>query len=191
MNPWFVTGFSDGESCFCLSIVKNKAMKHGYRVQVIFSIELHLKDKALLEQIYSYFGVGEVVQTGSELIRYHVRSIKELKVLINHFDSYPLITQKFADYQLWKQAINIIQEKRHLTLEGLKQLVAIRASINKGLSPELKAAFIDVIPVKRLIVKDRSIPDPNWLVGFVSGEGCFHVSVSNSSTNKLGIQVRL
>jgi hypothetical protein len=34
--------------------------------------------------------------------------------------------------------IEIIKCKEHLTIEGLQKIVAIRASMNKGLSEELK-----------------------------------------------------
>jgi hypothetical protein len=33
--------------------------------------------------------------------------------------------------------------------------------------------------------------DPNWLAGFVSGEGCFYITIFNSSTTKSGVQVLL
>ena len=55
MNPVFVTGFSDAEACFTLSVVRNKERKVGWRVNHSFQITLHKKDKALLEQIQSYF----------------------------------------------------------------------------------------------------------------------------------------
>jgi len=78
--------------------------------------------------------------------------MEELKILINYFDKYPLITQKYADYQLFKQAFLLIDNKEHLTEEGSaaqKKLVAIRASMNLGNSVALKAAFPDIIPVTR------------------------------------------
>ena len=31
--------------------------------------------------------------------------------------------------------------------------------------------------------------DPQWIVGFVDGEGCFSVSILRNSTTKLGVQV--
>lgn len=33
--------------------------------------------------------------------------------------------------------------------------------------------------------------DPNWLAGFVSGEGCFYITIFNSPTTKSGVQVQL
>ena len=55
MNPWFATGFSDGESCFTLSVFRNKERKVGWRVSHCFQITIHKKDLVLLEQIQSYF----------------------------------------------------------------------------------------------------------------------------------------
>jgi hypothetical protein len=52
-----------------------------------------------------------------------------------------LVTQKQADFELFKEAINIINKGEHLTLEGLNKLVAIKASMNKGLSDLLKSEF--------------------------------------------------
>jgi hypothetical protein len=77
-----------------------------------------------------------------------------------HFENYPLITQKWADYQLFKRAFDIIESKEHLTIEGLKKLVAIKASINSGLSDTLKAAFPDITPAARPLVVKQEIQNP-------------------------------
>jgi hypothetical protein len=111
-------------------------------------------------------------------------------VLIDHFENYPLITQKFADYKLFKQAFELIKSKQHLSPEGLRKIVAIKASLNLGLSPELKSAFPDIIPVPRPIVVHQEIQDPNWLAGFTSGEGCF-LAVIGKATTLTGYKVEL
>jgi len=84
-------------------------------------------------------------------------------------------------------------QKEHLTLEGLAKIVALKASMNMGLSEELKAAFSqgDLVPISRPSVVDPEIKDPNWLVGFVDGEGCFFINIINSPRHRLGIQVQL
>ena len=65
---------------------------------------------------------------------YRVSSLKNLRVITNHFDYYPLITQKFADYLLFKQSIDLIQKKLHLTEKGLLKLLGIKSVLNWGLS---------------------------------------------------------
>jgi hypothetical protein len=123
---------------------------------------LHQKDKALLEQIQNFFGAGNVHKQGSrQSLLFRVESVKALAVIINHFDKFPLLTQKRADYELFKQAYNLILNKEHLTTEGLAKIVAIKASLNQGLSEKLKFAFLNTLPVTRPIVEDQEIKDPN------------------------------
>lgn len=80
--------------------------------------------------IKAYFGVGGITKTGDSLFAYRVTSPKDLAVILDHFYKYPLITQKRADYLLFKQVIEKINRKEHLKMEGLKEIVAIKASIN-------------------------------------------------------------
>ena len=63
--------------------------------------------------------------------------------------------------------------------------------MNNGLSEEQKAVFSDVIPVKRPLVVDQEIQDPNWLAGFSEGESCFFVDIFKSTTHKTGFAVKL
>ena len=72
-----------------------------------------------------------------------------------------MLTQKRADYLLFKQAFEITSNKEHLTLEGLNKIVAIRASINLGLSESLKEQF-NVIPVTRPVIPVTNVPSPYW-----------------------------
>ena len=82
---------------------------------------------------------------------------------------------------MFKKAVNLINDKEHLTLEGLRKIAAIKASMNLGLSESLKAAFPNIIPATRPQISKELIPDPNWLVGFTSGEGsrssCFFLLI--------------
>jgi len=42
LHPYFVTGFSDAESSFCVKVVKDKKSKLGYSVKLVFQIGLLL-----------------------------------------------------------------------------------------------------------------------------------------------------
>ena len=191
INPWFLTGFVDGEGCFLININRNEELKIDWNVQLCFQIGLHRKDKSLLEQIKKYFNVGSITKQGSESYQYRVSSVKDLNIIINHFNNYPLITQKSVDYKLFKMAFYIIQKKKHLTQKGLTKIVAIKGSLNLGLSPELKVAFPETVIVKRPLVLDKKIYDPNWLAGFTSAEGCFFINLHKVTDRKLNERVKL
>lgn len=76
-----------------------------------------------------------------------------MKVVIPHFDKYPLITQKLGDYLLFRAVIELMKGKEHLTMEGLHKIASIKASLNNGLTDELKAAFPVLNPVARSLVE--------------------------------------
>jgi hypothetical protein len=141
IHPYFVTGFIDGEGCFMLIITENNRIKRGWRVQPCFSIGVHLKDRLLLEKIMATLGVGQIYKQGKDSIQLRVESLKDIDKLIKFLDKYPLISQKRADYELFKQAFYLISNKEHLSREGLHKIVAINASMNLGLPVGLKAAF--------------------------------------------------
>jgi hypothetical protein len=81
---------------------------------------------------------------------------------MDHFKKYPLLTQKAADLLLFKQAIKLVNDKAHLTVEGLNQIINIKASMNLGLSDMLKLEFPEYTPVERPVINnDNVLLDPN------------------------------
>ena len=193
LNPWFITGFSDAEGSFIILILKDTKNKTNWTVKTRFTIGLHKKDTAILELIKSYFGgIGTISPQSKDSVQYRVGSLKEISdIIIPHFDKYPLITNKKADFILFKQIISLINNKEHLTIEGLQKILCIKGSLNLGLSDELKTKFPNIKPIERPIVALPEIIEGNWISGFTSGEGCFHVRIKPSPKSKLGVQVSL
>ena len=67
-------------------------------MRLFFSIFLHQKDYEILEKIKSYLGVGQVLKQGSDVVSYKIQSMKDLSILMDHLERYPLITKKYSDY---------------------------------------------------------------------------------------------
>lgn len=177
INPWFLTGFIDAEGCFRISLTKvNNAL--GWRVQLFFQINLQARDKDLLENIKNYLEVGQIHISGKNLLQHRIQTIDELAVLIKHLKNFQLLTQKRGDFLLFKQAYELVINKEHLTKEGILKIVSLKASLNRGLSEQLKAAFPDNNPAIRLTDFSINIPDCLWLSGFASGEACFLVGTA-------------
>lgn len=193
INPWFVTGFSDAESTFIVPLRKRSEFKHGWEVLTEFKIGLHRKDLLLLESLKAYWGNIGTIKISKEIVIYRICSMKDLEVVINHFTRYPLITQKRADFELFKKVVEIKKSGRHTTLGGFQEIVNIRASLNKGLTESLHLAFPQTKPVLRPVVKeaDQNIPDPFWVSGFASGEGNFLIGISKSLASKSGLHCYL
>lgn len=104
LNPDYVTGFSDAESCFFIHLTTGTT-RVGWAVKPVFCIELHIKDLELIKAIQNYFGVGIIqINQKRNTVYFSVQSVKDVvNSVIPHFDKYPLITQKRADYLLWKK----------------------------------------------------------------------------------------
>ena len=173
LNPHFVTGFSDAESCFILIISKNPRHTLGWSVKLVFNIHLHSRDINSLYRIQRFFGVGNVTLHG-DAAHYQATKLSDLACIIEHFNNYPLKTKKYADFLLFKKAFDIVKNKEHLTEAGLTKLISIRATLNKGLSERLMAAFTKVIPEPRPLIPKTTLnyntPGVKyWLAGFVSG----------------------
>ena len=96
--PWFVTGFTDGEGCFYVSIIKNNKSKVGWYVKHFFQIGLHEKDKSFLEDIKNFLGVGTISKHGSESFQLKFQSIKDIKKLVDFLEKYPMITEGCSDF---------------------------------------------------------------------------------------------
>jgi hypothetical protein len=83
-----------------------------------------------------------------------------------------------------------MKNKEHLTPEGLSKIVAIKASINLGLSDKLSSAF-PVKPYIRSEIKTLAIPDPNWITGFAEGDSSFFVNLYKVKDTKTKYSVQL
>lgn len=118
---------------------------------------------------------------------------------------YPLISQKLGDFLLFKTSVDLVNNKEHLTMEGIQKIISLKASINRGLTDELKVAFPETVPALRLLAENGQILAQakssdnyeiplttsgssefmqvgQWMAGFASGEGCFAVTENKSSS---------
>lgn len=189
LDPWFVTGFSDAEGCFMINIRKNPGCNIGWAVGAAFQISLHIKDKLILKKIEDFFGGIGSNKQGTNKWTFVVASLNHLMKIVEHFDNYPLITKKCEDYLLFREAVKLMLRKEHLSKQGFEKILAIKASMNIGLSKNLQAAFPNINPVARPLIKTKKISHPYWVAGFTSGEGCFFLSVYKDSNMKLGHRI--
>lgn len=193
IDPWFLTGFTDAEGSFSVTIRRNSKYNTWW-VEHRFSIGLNYRDLALLKEIQMYLGgIGSIMEDRNKnRAEFRVSSLEELlTVIIPHFDRYGLITRKQGDYLLFREIVNMKVQKLHLTSEGLQKIVNLRATLNLGLSPSVKAAFPNSNPVARPALENTSIPHPFWVAGFTTGEGSFLIDISKSSAYKLGSNAKL
>ena len=183
LHPEWITGFTDGEGSFMIKISKAKGYKLGWKIQPVFQIKLNIRDLDILYRIKEYFGDAGIISFEKNLAKLNISKLSDiLDKVIPHFLTYPLLTKKYADFQLFRQIILIIKEEPSLSIDGFIKILNLRYYLNNGISEELKKLYPDLVPVSRPEVPERAI-HPEWLVGFVDGEGSFNViTVEKRST---------
>ena len=92
-----------------------------------------------------------------------------------------------------------MSRKEHLTAEGLRAIVLLKAALNQGLSENLQTAFqVTSTEVEKGFLNKATaylcnnvLPfHPQWLAGFTSGDGNFAVGLYSNSV-RLGLTPRL
>lgn len=108
---------------------------------------MNSRDIGILKRIHEFFGVGTLVVYKNDAV-FTVASVKDLiNVVLPHFKSYPLLTQKFADYLLFKQVVLMLEAKEHSSLDGIFKIIGIKSAINLGLSESLLNSFPGAVQV--------------------------------------------
>lgn len=154
----WLLGFTDGEGCFSVSIIKNKTTRFGYQIFPEFVITQGEKSKAALVIFQKFFKCGKIYVNKrhdnhkENLYRFCVRAVKDLsEIIIPFFKKYPLKTEKKKDFILFEEALRIISAKDHLKKRGFRKIVRIKSQINRKILRDYTSGAVSNSPdtVKR------------------------------------------
>ena len=131
----WIVGFVDGEGCFHVSINKIPKMSLGWQVLPEFRIVQHEKDDKVLYQIKEYFDFGHVKinRRDHHGIRkeFRARGLKNLNKIVEFFTKHKLQTSKQKDFEIFSQIIQLMNNQKHLTTEGLDQIAQLISRMNR------------------------------------------------------------
>jgi len=127
IDPNYITGFVDGEGSFSISISPRNFKDVKWEVSPSFSISQDKRNRGILFKIKDYFGCGTIRPNRKDnTYKYEVRSFQDLKnIIIPHFKKYPLQTTKKIDFEIFTKVIQIMEEGKHLTKEGLREIIEL------------------------------------------------------------------
>ena len=129
----WVTGFVDGEGCFHVGIAKHPDMASGYQVLPEFTVVQHERDAQLLHALKAHFGCGVVRRNHGERMAYRVRGLEHLSMrIVPFFLKHPLKSRKRVDFEKFRRVILLMERGEHLTADGVEQIRAIAAQMNRG-----------------------------------------------------------
>ena len=141
-SQWIV-GFVDGEGCFFIGLNKNPEMTLGIQVLPEFSVVQHKRDEQILYALKDFWKFGVVRKNHGDRLCYRVRGVEHLnKTIIPFFEKHSLKTKKKVDFLKFRKVLQLIESKKHLTVEGLLKIDSLRLEMNTGKSKK-KLILID------------------------------------------------
>jgi hypothetical protein len=134
----WIAGFTDGEGCFSISVVRNEGCRLGWQVQHEFAITQSSGSMAALEAIRSHLGCGRIIVSHradnhrEPLARYSVKRRSDvIDLIIPFFEAHPLMTAKRNDFELFREAMEIVSSGRHLEVNGLSEIASLTERMNR------------------------------------------------------------
>jgi len=108
-----------------------KSNKTGYTIQLIFKLTQHKRDKGLLELIAKFFNCGAVYFHSKNAFVFTVSNFADItKIIIPIFKVHPIQGIKQLDYQDFCKIAALIDKGKHLSHEGLSQILSIKDRMN-------------------------------------------------------------
>ena len=128
----YISGYVDGEGCFCVSFQPSKRHRYGWEVRPSFSVSQNADRAQLLYLIKRNWGCGHIRPDRSDkTLKYEVRNIYDLaSVVIPHFRMFPLLSAKQADVELFDKICQLVRNGDHLKLSGLEKIVQLAMRMN-------------------------------------------------------------
>lgn len=129
---WYLAGFADGEGSFDVSFRKRSDYEIPWKVSLCFNVSQ--KDRVILALFKRHLGCGTLRGRRDGVWYYEVNNFTSITDrVIPFFDRFGFLSaKKKRDFNKFKQLALLIQEKRHLSEEGIREVLRIRSDMNDG-----------------------------------------------------------
>jgi LAGLIDADG endonuclease len=147
LDPWYVTGLTEGEGCFCIAFALRAKMRTGLEVRPSFALSLNERDVSLLRGLQAFFGCGWIRESkGDRTFKYEVRAIGELTgTIVPHFERFPLAGDKLRSCAGFSRACRMVEQGDHLRRDGLREIVDIAYRVSAGKRRHSQATLLSVL----------------------------------------------
>ena len=128
----YLSGYADGEGCFCVTFNRSKRHKFGWEIRPSFSVSQNGDRSEVLVIYQQIFGCGTIRPDRSDrTFKFETRSVSDLATkVIPHFERYPLRSSKQNDFERFAAIVQLMQRGAHLTQDGFAEIVRLSAALN-------------------------------------------------------------
>lgn len=133
----YLVGFVEGEGMFYIGIVPSSGTsrtKSGWQVIYFFKVSQNPSGKAILGQLKQRLGCGYIKQNSKtdftdKSLAFVVRDFTSIRQKVIPFFKDRLVIKRDA-FEKFERVIEIISQKKHLSYEGMKEILDIAYSMN-------------------------------------------------------------
>ena len=125
-NHW-LAGFTDADGSFQIKLLNRET-----KIEVRLNYQIDQKKKDLLVLIREFIGGNIGYRKNQDSYYYGSTSFGSARNVINYFDKYHLLSDKYLNYLKWKKAYLIIREKEHLNENGIIKLKTLKNKMNNS-----------------------------------------------------------
>ena len=147
LEGW-VSGFIDGEGCFCVNINRCSVMQLGWQVRPEFVVTQGARSVGALETLKEFFGCGAIYRNTrhdnhrEDVYRWCVRRRDDLVDRVVPFvRCVPLRTSKARDFELFSQVLGLMRDGKHLDLAGVAEI----ATLVEGMNSRKPSTFLSIL----------------------------------------------
>ena len=142
---YYISGFVDGEGSFNVCVYKTSEYRLGWRIEPVFNISQ--RDRVILALIKNWLGCGTLRERKDGVVYYEVRSLPSLtQKIIPFFDHFNFLSApKKKNYSIFRQIVKKMENKNHLTEEGMKEVLLLREKLNEGRGRKRKYNICDIV----------------------------------------------
>ena len=128
----YLAGFTDGEGSFNVSFRKRGDYAMPWKVSLCFNVSQ--RDQTVLNVFKERLNCGTMRTRADGVWYYEVNNFTAIvENVIPFFDRFGFLSaKKQRDFAKFKQIAQLIQEGRHLSKEGIDEILAIRRDMDGG-----------------------------------------------------------
>ena len=128
----YLAGFADGEGSFNVSFRPRNDYKIPWKISLCFNISQ--KEKVILTMFKKHLGCGTMRQREDGVWYYEVNNLNAIREnVIPFFKRFRFLSQKKKrDFAKFCKIAKLMEEGKHLTHDGIKEILDVRKNMNDG-----------------------------------------------------------
>ncbi|RLC54842.1 MAG: hypothetical protein DRI80_18695 [Chloroflexota bacterium] len=129
---YYLAGFADGEGSFNVSFRRRRDHRMPWKISPCFNVSQ--RDRVILALFKRHLGCGTLRQRSDGVWYYEVNNFNAIcENVIPFFERFRFLSaKKKRDFAKFRKIVRLMQEGKHLTEEGIREILKIRADMNDG-----------------------------------------------------------